>query len=499
MLLWGQKPFSATQVPSLQAWYDFSNSAYLTLVSTAITQALDRSGNGNHTDVQATTTKRPTWAAAQLNGLSTATFDGGDTLALPSALYTLANGNNTVFTVSQTGSGTNARIITLSEAGSSRLYVGNASATAVEYQSSTSVGVGPNVTANPNIYNLFTGFRSGTTQSISVDGGTAATNTGGLDESGVDAAFIGSRADTGLYLTGGIAEILIYNRALSVAEINQVELYLANKWGIYHPNAGWIGAYTPWQQMLIRAWGINKDDSFTNTTANPFAAIYDPSAAALGSTTSLADTGRGVNTATEATNPPVNTAVAIGTANGLLYNGTTTILNAGSDSTIDDIFASGGCFIGVCKPTTTGENDGGRLFDKAETVAHVVDASGGACKIRFVKFFSVTNGDWILTNRNVTLGAANIAAITYSSANVANNPTIYVNSLTPKAVTQTLIPTLTPTSDAATNLRLGNNLGSTRTFDGYIGKMVFLKSVPTTAQLTSVFNFLATEYGVTLT
>ena len=41
---------------------------------------------------------------------------------------------------------------------------------------------------------------------------------------------------------GGIAEVLVYDRALSDAERHDVEVYLADRHGLYHPDATWIGA-----------------------------------------------------------------------------------------------------------------------------------------------------------------------------------------------------------------------------------------------------------------
>ena len=106
----------------LLAWYDTSSSSYLTLDSTAITQMLDRSGNSNNTDVQATGTKRPTFNSTGLNSLGTAEFDGGDTLELPSALYTIPSTENTVVCVAKRTSedATVDSMVTMSEAGATR-------------------------------------------------------------------------------------------------------------------------------------------------------------------------------------------------------------------------------------------------------------------------------------------------------------------------------------------------------------------------------------------
>ncbi len=496
----------APRLFGLQAWYDFTQAQYLTLATTAITQALDRSGNGNNTSIQGTGTARPTFTTNQLNGLPLAIFDGGDSLALPAALYPIPQAANTVFIVAKrnTEAGTNESILSFQTGAAGNRYLDffNSTSGIISYKNDNGAGTAINNGGNTNTnYNIIRSSFNGTTGlSLSINNGVATTGAGGLAATGIDRGFIGAAPGLTNSLIGGIAEILIYNRALTAAEITQVNMYLANKYGIWMSGANWINSYTPWQQMLINAWQINKDNAFTNTTANPFAAIYDPTAAALGSTTSLADTGRGVNTATEATNPPVNTAAAIGTDNGLLYNGTTTTLNAGSDTTIDNIFDAGGTFFGVIKPTTTGEGGGGRIFDKANTNLLIQNASGGSCKMRFFKSFSVTSGDWILTNTDVTLGAANIIAMTYDASSVLNNPAIYVNSLTAKAVTTTIPPVGTVANDAVQTLYLGNNSASSATFDGYLGKYVFLKSsVATLAQRTAVMNFLATEYGVTLT
>lgn len=490
------------------AWYATDKADYLVIpTSNHISQYLDLSGNGLDTIAQSTDSARPTWSSGQLNALATSTYDGNDNLAMPAGLYGITNAAHTIFTVSKrnTEAGASAFVFNFSN-GSGGLenflsydnVVGH-----IVYRNFASGGTQADIGPVLNIkYSIATsGFNGTNQQFLSVDGSARSTTTGSA-VSTIDRAWFGARTNGTVYLIGGIAECIIYNRALSAEEILQTEIYLANKWGIYHPNATWINAYNSFQQMLINAWKINKDDAFLNTTNNPFAAIYDPVYTSLGSSPSVSDSGRALNTATEVTNPPVNTANAIGTSNGFLYNGTTTTLNAGSDATLDNLFAAGGAYMGVINPTTAGENtsatDGGRIFDKNQTKFFLQDASAGTCALRFVKDFSVTNGDWKTTARNITLGAANVVGLTYNSASVSNNPSVYVNSLTAKGVTQNLVPTLTPNTDASSNLFLGNDSTSARTFDGYMGKSIFLKSVPTTAQLTSVFNFLAAESGVTL-
>lgn len=217
------------------AWYDFTSSAYLTLSSTAITQALDRSGSGNDTSVQGTSTARPTWTASQINGLSAAVFDGGDTLQLPSALISALQGNNTIFYVAKTTlTTTTQRVIAFNkDSVSFRILAGYGSAgNQVIYGSNPTATTIGNTSATTSNFNIVTQFRNGTTQSLSVNNGTAVTDANGANVTDAVDGYIGSSSATDRFLTGTIAEIIIYNRALSTAEIVQVNKYLSFKYAI---------------------------------------------------------------------------------------------------------------------------------------------------------------------------------------------------------------------------------------------------------------------------
>lgn len=47
------------------------------------------------------------------------------------------------------------------------------------------------------------------------------------------ASYVGGRSDGTLFLTGDIAELLVFNRRLTTLEFRRVEAYLANRWGVY--------------------------------------------------------------------------------------------------------------------------------------------------------------------------------------------------------------------------------------------------------------------------
>lgn len=221
---------------SLAVWYDASDAAFLTLASTAITQMLDRSGNARHTAVQATAGKRPTFNATGQNSKGIATFDGGDILAMPSALYTVPAGANTVFVVSKRASedATNDTIWEMASTATSTFFGLYASTSgAISFKNRITAAGTINSTGNTNTnFNIITTSRTGTTQAISVNAGTEATNANAEDVGTITSASLGSNTAETLQLNGAIAEFIMYNRLLSVAEKKQVQKYLSSKWNI---------------------------------------------------------------------------------------------------------------------------------------------------------------------------------------------------------------------------------------------------------------------------
>jgi hypothetical protein len=226
-----------TDIQGLQAWYDTTSDDYLTLDGTAITQCIDRSGQGNNTAVQGTASSRPTRALSQINGLQAATFDGGDFLNLPSALYSVSNGDSTIFIISRGTSNTTqqASLSLRDGAVATNQFRYNIDAVANRVGFSN---VNNNTTTNwvkinsidTESFNIFRMGVDGVNQSLSINNATATSNANVVNRT----ATIGEVGYGGgsLYLTGGIAEILIFNRALTTTEIDNINTYLSNKYNI---------------------------------------------------------------------------------------------------------------------------------------------------------------------------------------------------------------------------------------------------------------------------
>ena len=220
-----------TDIEGLQAWYDTTSDDYLTLDGSAITQFIDRSGQGNDTDVQGTASARPTRTASQINGLQAAVFDGNDELDLPSALYSIPNGDNTIFLVAKqdtAASGTNERILSMNDAGSNRLYFQYASGSELlAYTNGLGGGDAALSSTTTTDFNIFTGQLSGTTETITANGSEDS----GTAPNGVNFTAINATIGQGTF-DGALVEVLIFDRALTSTEKDNINGYLSAKYNI---------------------------------------------------------------------------------------------------------------------------------------------------------------------------------------------------------------------------------------------------------------------------
>ena len=222
----------------------------------AVTSWKDASGNG-HEFVQATSSKQPTFVLSEssFNNMPAVRFDGGDNLGLP---FTADLNTNefTIFVVPAVSSDTNAP----------ELVIDNSTS-----PSSTSKGwtiaADMRNSGGANNWEMFVGVGSSSypnisagTDSVSVSGapsilvgqisggngaGGSATQLFRVNGTQIGTATVAYHKDTGetyhagagdnattYELNGEIAEIIQFNRALTTTEIQQVEGYLAEKYGI---------------------------------------------------------------------------------------------------------------------------------------------------------------------------------------------------------------------------------------------------------------------------
>lgn len=223
----GMLPFSPLSIPGLALWLDASR---LTLADLdPVTTWPDLSGNGRDAS-QATAAKKPTFIANGQNGKGVVRFDGVDDWL--QALFTL-NQPTEIFSVHRYRSarvGDDTAFDGSVALNTMRLFRGDA--TTYGFAQMYAGAVGPrNDAVTVEQWHLYRCLFNGASSEMSVDSGTAATGDPGAGNGG--GVTLGSTA-AGAAGFGpvDIAEILLYDSALSTANRQKVEAYLKQRWGI---------------------------------------------------------------------------------------------------------------------------------------------------------------------------------------------------------------------------------------------------------------------------
>lgn len=243
-----------SQIPGLNLWYDASVSTTSTMLTgsgtaptnnQAVKSWIDKLGNGRNAD-QATGNRQPLWLSSQQNGLGTLKFDGtNDSFTLNPISWALALPGQTTYVVVKLAAivdqmhvcATNTGGFTFNVSGTSwaietagAIAVSGQAANTASYAYMGMVFDGTQTNANITLQNnarlkyRYNGVQQSLTFSTNANTTTSPTaNT--LNVGADDAGNAG-------YLNGFIGELMIWTRTLSAAEINQVETYLKNKWGI---------------------------------------------------------------------------------------------------------------------------------------------------------------------------------------------------------------------------------------------------------------------------
>jgi hypothetical protein len=411
----------------------------------------DSSGNGNDGawNGDATTT-----AGKFGNGI---TLDGtGDYVNIPdpsSGTLDFGTGNFTVSTWAKTSDTTNqSRLLTKGGGGTPLYQLTKTAAGLVNFQvrdgsSNSATATGVTNIADGTWHHIL-GTRIGTTTNIYIDGKLDATGTNtslGSADNAV-ALTIGQFGDGTLYFAGQLDEVRVYNRDLSPAEAR----------GLYNFAPGPVGY-----------WNMNEKTG----------------------TTSINDSSGNSNTGTLSNF--TNTDWVQGKyGSALKFNGTTSTINAGSASIVDNmpqISISAWIY-----PKTVGENSAGKIIDKSD--GSTPPASGWTWRLNSanrlifsVDYDGLTNTEYISTE-TITLNTWQHVMITWDGSTTSSNIKIYINGIPTTKQGSSTDGAGNHVTDASQSIIIGNNPSGSRTFDGFIDDLKIYNYVRTTGQVIEDLN-----------
>lgn len=228
-----------SSVPGLKQWYDAADTS--TIIGSPVSQWSDKSGNGFHL-IQPTSSQRPTTGTI-VHGNNTISF-AGDNGASSQWMYVngVSNSPNTVFVVFKGGlaswadwSGLIVWRSALSTKVSDSTYGGGiqgktGTANVITDGTSISVrtdGVGGALASDFNNFNNGVSFLTAITNTHLI------VYTDDLPSPGTINYVVGSDTYGAVgtrHMTGNLCEIIIYDRALPLADIILIESYLILKW-----------------------------------------------------------------------------------------------------------------------------------------------------------------------------------------------------------------------------------------------------------------------------
>jgi hypothetical protein len=236
-------PFDPTQIAGCKLWLDGSDAGSITLSSGSVTQWNDKSGN-NNTMTPYSSYSNVTISSAYQNQLNVLNFSGGGLYKAPSSsavypldLYIVVALKDTTTAVDVIGinintSGTDFNSLTFSEYTSSRWHNGsdffNRTPNTVSPINETSTSF---LLINWSIANANYIIRRNGVQLSQTSSYTFTLAAGSIFQ-------IGHRLSTGYSPTpdhpfrGYIAEIVAFNSQLASSQQQQIEGYLAQKWGL---------------------------------------------------------------------------------------------------------------------------------------------------------------------------------------------------------------------------------------------------------------------------
>jgi hypothetical protein len=483
--------FIPTQVSGCALWFDATDSSTITLSSGSLTQWNDKSGNGrNLTAVSGYA--NATVSSAFQNGLNVFNFSGnglyrtaGGAVVYPQDCYIVVALKSTSAHVDVLGMGDtgndNFNSLTFGEYSASRWHNGSSgfgrtpNCVSSTTETSTSFLLMQWSIANNNFL-----LRRNGTQLVQT-----ASYTYGFSNPSTSIFQIGFRHTnvTSANFSGYIGEIVVFNSQLGTTQQQQVESYLAQKWGLVgslpggHPGLGTIiyrapreitlrmtpffTGFTPRQISGLGLWLDSTDSStFSFSSGSNISQWRDKSGSnhfslTSGTTTTILDNGRTV------VNFP--SSAIMSSANQITFT------TSSAFYIVSRLTSIGGSGLGMLLGFTNIANGGG---------------SGGDFSIRFSTSGLYGTAAQVGNGQDFANGAYYING----TLNPSFGSDVYVN-------VYSIIGTVAPATGGTSFLTLSSSFMS-RFFIGYIAEFLYYPAGVTSTQRQQIESYLAQKWGL---
>ena len=451
-------PTLTTPVPSnysgLSLWLDASDSSTVIRTGSAVTRWNDKSGNGkNFTTVAGSPTYTSASQGVFFNGTNVDCMQSSSAIS-----YT--NGVTSLFAVFK---------ITSTYFGNGYVVVfGNGTDLSLRY-SGGGTGNGNDIFngqqlfyngALQGIYSIPTGAFNNTSLVNGVVNSTAST----VIQLSLGPASVG-QPWANRYLTGFVQEVLIFNSALSTTQRQDIEGYLAYKWGLqdslptthpYAPKVVSVNLVVPTNYSGLSLWVDSSDTTSFVTSGTSVTQVFDksPNKSVLSGTTGFtySKTANLFNNSYPSFyNPTANTNATLGYNNSVSFNSPMTIF-----------------FVGIKITTGTG---------------YVCDAgpSGGTGSRPFL-YNGTANTPMGGAGQQIMLSKALISLTFSSSGSLYNNGTLVYSG--------------TATISSEVGITLGNRFSLNESWDGNFCEYLLYNSALTTTQRQQIEGYLANKWGL---
>jgi hypothetical protein len=259
----------------LRAWYQ-AGVGLNKDASNKVTQWSDLSGHGNHVVQTTDATRQPLWVASATNAQPAVQFDGTTFLKTAAAVDVQAGSIDvTVITVAVPAATqpAYASLVDLSADTSRGFVVGQVGASTNQFQlwftdaAQSGWYSGPAAGTTAGATQVVTVVKNGTTATSFINGaaqGSASVPATMLDP--VAALAVGNRASGNYGYNGKIAEVLVYNRALSDTERTQIEAALQAKYISTDADADGLPDAWELQQLGTLGYGAGDDPGAVGRT-----------------------------------------------------------------------------------------------------------------------------------------------------------------------------------------------------------------------------------------